>query len=104
MSAVRASPVYFDPDGLRSIRDKLRDDGIQSQEISTAESKPRFIYHLRCTCRKQTFHILGFSVPNSSFVALIPQGRKAQLDLVFEIHDLLLTYGGLNEDDYRKRA
>ncbi len=103
MSAVRSSPVYFDPNTLRSLGDKLRDAGISSEEIATSKSTPRFVLHFRCTTRGQTFHLLGFSVPDSSFVAVIASGRKKQVDLVFQIHDTLLSFGGLSEDGYGKR-
>ena len=96
--------MYFDPEGLGSVRDRLRDKGVQSAVIATPKSLPRFVFHLRCSLQDQTFHLLGFRVPDSSFVALLAQGRKKQMDLIFKIRDLLIECGGLSEDEHRKKS
>jgi hypothetical protein len=102
MSAVRSPPVYFSPDLLLLVRDKLNDEDISSETVRTPKSTPRFMLHLRCRFGSQTFHLLGFTVVKSTFVALIVSGRKKQIDLIFQIHDLLLSCGGLSEDAYKK--
>jgi hypothetical protein len=93
--------VYFEADQLPSVRDRLRATGVASEEVTTPKSTPRFILHLRCTLEKQTFHLLGFAVPDSRFVAVLAQGRKKQMDLIFQIPGLLISLGGLSEDNYK---
>src|ERR1051326_5440031 len=102
MSAVRSSPVYFDPDRLRSLGDKLRDSGISSEEIATSKSTARFVLHFRCTRSKHKCHLLGFTVANTPRIALLAQGSKKEIEFVFQIHDLLLSFGGISNDDHRK--
>jgi len=100
--AVRSPPVYFDPDGIDPIQSRLGSEGITLEEIATPKSLPRFVLHFRCTRRKHKCHLLGFTVANKPRIALLAQGSKKEIEFVFQIHDLLLSFGGISNDDHRK--
>ena len=104
MNAHVHPPVYFPTASVTSIAERLRGRGLDVTEIPIGKATPRFVLHLRCRRDTQTIRLHGFTLPNHAFVAVMPSTGKKAVDFAFETQRLLLSCGGLSEDEFKQQT
>jgi len=103
MGAYASEPVHFAYDSLEGVFHRLAVHGVEMKTLRTSKSTPRLIVKRQCRFRDQKFRLLGFQKAGSTSVALQVWGRLKQAELLFELQDVLLSFGGSLEGDYGRK-
>lgn len=96
-------PAYFAQTAVELLPSRLREHGIEVEELSTRKATPRLLFNLKCTRDRQSIHVHGFLLPSKAFVAVVPSVAKNEVEFGFRIHELLLSFGGLPENAFKKQ-